>query len=183
MLTQKNTNKDLTKSPSPANFKIPKIVIILFGIIAACVLILILLNVEGGKKEVEQKTIDDQIYSLSKKAKPSNFDLNQEKSSVLSQNVDEETGLPIVDQNELAKKYQTDLKEIMAALEQQIQLSGDAKSADVEAIKIIKKKAMSEVVPRQYKDLHIDFIRTLDLIIEGDIDGAMNKLEQIKNKL
>ncbi|MFH1187517.1 MAG: hypothetical protein V1688_01500 [bacterium] len=175
MLIQKNTNKDLTKSPSPVNFKIPKIVIIFSGAVVACVLILILLNIKCVKKEVEQQTIDDQIYNLSKKTKPSNFDL--------APNANGEVGLPPVDQEKLGQEYIKDLKELISTLEQQIQPAGQESTTDIEAIKIIKKKAMSEVVPKQYQNLHMDFVRTLDLIINGDAGGAAKKLGQIKNNI
>lgn len=173
------TPKKINKNSSVANFKIPKIVIVFSGAVAACVLILILLSAKCAKKGAVKETIDDQIYKLSKKAETSNFDLNKD----LGSGVDEEIGLPIVDQEKLGEEYMKDLKEIFAVLEDQIKLFSDGEAIDVEAIKIIKEKAMGEVVPKQYKDLHINFVRALDLIIEGDIDGAMNKLEEIKNNI
>lgn len=183
MPVKKKINNNLTKSSSPANFKILKIVIMLFGVVVACVLILMFLNTKCTKKEAVKETIDDQIYKLSKKAETSNFDFGENKSLDSTSNVDEETNLPIVDQEKLGEEYMKDLKEILAALEDQIKLSSDGETIDVEAIKIIKKKAMEEVVPIEYQSLHIDLIFALDSIINGDVNRAMNDLEEIKSNI
>lgn len=174
---QKNNN--LAKSPVVANLKTSKTVILLLGAIAAFALIisvLILLNFKYAKVKIAQETIDDQIYNLSKTVKPSNFDL--------ASSADKETGLPFIDQEKLGQEYIKDLKEIITALEQQIQPTSKESMIDVDVIKIIKKKAMSEIVPGQYQDLHIDLIFALDAIInKGDVSQAMNKLEVIKNNI
>ena len=91
--------------------------------------------------------------------------------------------MPLVDQKKLGQKYIEDLKEIVAAIEQQTQPESKESIIDIDAIKIIKKKAMEEIVPKQYQDLHIDLIFALDSIIKGEIKGAMSKIEKIKNNI
>ncbi|MFH1565223.1 MAG: hypothetical protein ABIC82_05275 [bacterium] len=182
MSIKKNINKDLTKSSAIANLKTRIFFIVFIGVISALVLfisILILLNVKYTCNKVKKETVDDQIYKLSKKAEPSNFDFDKNSGF----NVDGEADLPIVDQVKLGQEYVKDLKEILATLDQQIQSLSNDEAIDIEAIKIIKKKAMEEIIPREYQEMHIDLIFALDLIINGDVNRAMSDLEEIKNNI
>lgn len=186
MSNKKEKNNNLTKIPVVANFKIPKIVIILsvaVVVFISIISVLILSNAKDARKETSQAIIDDQISRLAQKAKPLNFDLEEKKFFELAPWVAEKIGLPLVDQVKLEQEYIKDLKEIIAALEQQIQLTDQESIIDFDAIKIIKKKAMEEIVPRKHQDLHLDLILTLDSIINGDVDYAMNRLEEIKNNI
>lgn len=180
MPIQKN---NLTKPPATANFKIRNLLIVFIGAVSALALIILILNSKCVKKKVAKETVDDQIYKLSKKAESSNFNIGEKDTFGSNLNGEEEADLPAVDQEKLGEEYVKDLKGILTDLEGKIQLYRDGETIDVEAIQILKKKSMEEIVPRKYQNLHIELIFALDSIINGDIERAADKLEEIKNNI
>lgn len=177
--TKKNIKNNSAKSAATCKIIITLVMSAVFFIIS----VLIILNFKMRRNSVSNKNeISDKIYNLAKEANNSNFHLTEKNSLKSDQKIDEETGLPFVDQEKLGGDYIKDLKIIINNIEQ-MQISSLDTAINVDAIKIIKKEAMNKIVPKQYQYLHIDLIFALDSIIDGDIDGAIKRLSKIKNNI
>jgi hypothetical protein len=176
--SSKIVRTDNLQNDSCCKFK--NIAVILLGVCVSFVIVsvaLILFN----KKTVVRKddTIEMQIDELAQKAKPSNFEFLGEQVPISG----DEVSLPIVDQEDLAEQYQNELKEIIADLEQKIQLSSEQESLDIQTIIEIKEDVMEKIVPRDYQDLHLDLVLALDLMIGGDVSQAEEIFNTIKSKM
>lgn len=93
------------------------------------------------------------------------------------------SNLPVVDQAQLKKKYQEDIRQIFADLENEINIAGGINNLSSEKIKNLKNRAIQEVVPTAYREVHLNFILAMGMIINGDFNKAQIALDDIKKKI
>jgi hypothetical protein len=90
---------------------------------------------------------------------------------------------PLVSSPEVKLAYEKKFKEILSNFETELQKTGGLEKLDSSTIQEYKNILLQEIVPREYLDLHLDFVLMLDMVSNQQIAKAQDSLQKIKSNI